>query len=109
MAQVATLVANHRQKNQSPYSIKEDESEVSSLFDECEEKSEQPLKYSKGIFEEFCYEYNIEASMDVNTPTIFDKYPDEECEVIKDEQIVEDERQAILIQGNPITHNPRNQ
>ena len=46
--------------------------------------------------------------MDVNTPTIFDKYPNEECEVIEDEQIVEDERQVILIQGNPITHNPRN-
>jgi hypothetical protein len=44
--------------------------------------------------------------MDVNTPPIFDKYPDKNCELIKDEHIVEDEHQFILIQGDPITHNP---
>ena len=44
--------------------------------------------------------------MDVNTPPIFDKYPDENCKLIKDEHIVEDEHQVILIQGDPITHNP---
>ena len=52
------------------------------------------------------YECNIEVLMDVNTPPIFDKYPDENCELIKDEHIVEDEHQVILIQGDPITHNP---
>ena len=47
--------------------------------------------------------------MDANTPPIFDKYHDKDYEVIEDEQIVEDEHQFILIQGNPITHNRSNQ